>query len=320
MAHPPLRETPIPLFGTAHERDADRLRDDRRLTRIRPRVYADSAAWQELAPWDRYLARVHATALALPGSVFSHESAAALLGLPVFGEPRDIHVFDPTRRQAKRYGDVLVHATESERTIVEDGPLAMLSVAETTLDLARVLPPAFALAVMDAATSDGGGFRIARRDLEALARSQEDRRGSARVDWALQRCDPRAESVAESVSRAVIAWCGFEIPELQWRFSAEGAVDRTDFFWRQRRIVGESDGYGKYSAFTAGEAVRRIIEEKTREDRLRRQVLGFVRWTWRDCIRWHPLRDRLIAAGVPRVGPQQTQMLMTLARNPRSLP
>jgi hypothetical protein len=70
------------------------LHRDTSLTRVHSRVYAKKAEWDALAPWDRYLARVHAVRLIRPGSVFCLESSAALLGLPIFGEPRYVHLFN----------------------------------------------------------------------------------------------------------------------------------------------------------------------------------------------------------------------------------
>ncbi len=79
-----------------------------RYIRVRAGVYAPRAEWDRLKPWERYLARVHAYALVNPDAVFSHESAAALLGLPLFGEPRDIHTYDLSRKTSNRFGDVFV--------------------------------------------------------------------------------------------------------------------------------------------------------------------------------------------------------------------
>ena len=118
------------------------------------------AAWVRLAPWERYLARVHAFALLHPDAVFSHESAAALSGLPIFGEPRDIHVYDPDRAQSRRFGDVCVHTSTDRCTITDRAFARTTSVAQTAIDLMRVLPPAYALAVADSAVSpfQGGTY------------------------------------------------------------------------------------------------------------------------------------------------------------------
>src|SRR3546814_15194574 len=81
-----LVPSPIPLLRT---RDRPGVRLDReaaagRLALVRPGVYAPATAWRSLRAWDRYLARVPAVALTHPDAIFCLESAAALLGLPVF--------------------------------------------------------------------------------------------------------------------------------------------------------------------------------------------------------------------------------------------
>lgn len=72
--------------------------------RVRAGVYARRFEWERLAPWERYLARVHAYALVAPEAIFAYESAAALRGLPLFGEPRDIQTTQ--RLRSTRKGDV----------------------------------------------------------------------------------------------------------------------------------------------------------------------------------------------------------------------
>lgn len=134
--------------------------------------------------------------------MFCLESAAILSGTPVFGEPRDVHLFDPAGR-TWREGDVVVHG-----------------------------------------------------------------------------------------SRDVLT------------FAYEGHIDRTDFSWRRLRLLGESDGYGKYDAEDVESTKQHFIREKQREDRLRRYEGGFARWDGADAVEWKGL-DRKLAA---------------LATNPRSLP
>ena len=94
-----VRPSPVELHRIRDATSASRiLRDRRSGMRVRTGVYAPRAEWDRLPPWQRYLARVHAYALINPDAVFSHESAAALLGLPLFGEPTDIHTYDFARR------------------------------------------------------------------------------------------------------------------------------------------------------------------------------------------------------------------------------
>lgn len=274
---------------------------------LRRGVYVDAAEWARLAPWERYLARVHALALVRPASVFARESAAALLGLPVFGEPPRIHVHEPGWNVSAAFGDVVVHTSSDDRQIEEAGGIQLLSLRETVVDLARSLPPAFGLAAADAALTLG----MDSADLSDRNEERCDGRGRRRAEWVLRNADPRAESVGESVSRAVMGWLGFAAPVLQKEFVAEGHRDRADFWWPDVRVVGESDGWSKYGTSDPSEALR---AEKQREDRIRRQVAGFARWEWRDVMDAARLSRILRSAGVPIVRRADHAMLGTLRR------
>src|SRR3546814_437319 len=120
-----LAPSPAPLMRSRDAEEAGlRLREDDRRVRVRPGVYALRDRWETLTPWERYVARVHAFALVSPGVVFCLESAAALLGLPLFGEPRDIQVFDAARDRSHRFGDVAVHTSvDTQNTSVVPLPL-----------------------------------------------------------------------------------------------------------------------------------------------------------------------------------------------------
>lgn len=306
---------PLDLFRAADERiGGHQMWRDPGYIRVRPTIYALSAEWATLKPWQRYLARVHAYALVNPEAVFSHESAAALLGLPTFSEPREIHVFDPERARSVRYGDVAVHTSLDSREFVRVGGHFATSIADTTIDLARVLPPAFGLAVVDAALATG----VPIAELSELAAAQRSRRGHTFVAWACAHGDARSESPGESVSRAVIGWLGFPTPELQVEFRDGGYLDRVDFLWPDAHAVGESDGYDKYLAEHLDQACERIIAEKQREGRLRRRGLTVTRWDWQMTMRASALGDALYAAGVPLIAPPQRVMLKTLRLHPRS--
>ncbi|QAY60996.1 hypothetical protein ET475_14030 [Microbacterium protaetiae] len=314
-----LLPAPIELYRVADEGPTGRrLRDDPAYHRVRHGVYAPSAAWRDLKPWERYLARVHAYALRHPDAIFCLESAAVLCGLPVFGEPRDIHVFDPDRRGSQRIGDVLVHTGKVDRALARADHLQVVDITDTVLDLARMLPPAFGLSCVD--TALGSAFGIERDTLRERAQELRSPRGTQRLKWVLDNADPASESPAETVSRAVILWWGLEIPELQVVFHYEGCEDRVDFYWRRLRLIGECDGEKKYSDSDPKKAKRQLLQEKEREDRLRRHEGGMTRWGWSVAMRGAPLRDRLALAGVPQVRPVQHAMLATLLTHPRSFP
>lgn len=307
----------LPLHLTRNEGLTARARGRVELHRVRRGVYADAAGWQNLTPWERYRLRVEAVGTTWEAPVFCLESAAVHLGLPIYGEPREIHLLDPEGK-SRRFGDIVVHSTKDELELITRGGVATTTVTETALGLMRVLPPAFALGVADRALrllSAAGQTP----DFAALSKERADRRGLRRIEWVSARATARAESVGESVSRAVIEWLGYEEPELQVVFEDEGETDRVDIFWRRMRIIGESDGYGKYDATNAEAAKAHFIAEKVREDRLRRQVNGFARWDWGDTMRAAPMDAKLRAAGLTPIHPQNAPLLATLSSNPRSL-
>jgi hypothetical protein len=298
---------------------SSRLRTSATMLRLRYRVYADAVAWAKLQPWDKYLCRVHAYGLVAPDAVFCLESAAVLLGLPIFGEPRDIHVFDARRTTSTRYGDVVVHTSRTGRQVVEGaGSLRMTDSLHTALDLARVLPPAFGLAVADTMAHSAGEDADVVTEFCARASADAGLKGQRRLRWVSARIDGLPESPGESVSRAVIEWLGYPTPGLQHQFQHEGFVDRADFFWREYRVIGESDGWGKYSG-TPDEVREQLRTEKTREDRLRRHEGAFARWDWRDTMRADPLHRKLAATGLPVIAKRNNAGLATLRQHRRSL-
>ena len=112
----------------------------------------------------------------------------------------------------------------------------------------------------------------------------------------------------ESHSRVVLHRLGFPEPELQVPFLLrDGRTVRTDFFWREHRHVGEFDGVSKYHdpRLLRGRTPSQVlIEEKDREDELRRQVNAFSRWRTPDLEAPRRLYDKLTFAGLPSSKPR----------------
>ena len=119
---------------------------------------------------------------------------------------------DVTKPAMLAYADVRVHTSADRRRAVEQDGIRCSLLADVVVDLARVLPPAFALAVADAALRAG---TITSSELLDLAAAQRNPRGRRKLDWVLAHGDRRSESVGESVSRAVMEWCGFPAVDLQ---------------------------------------------------------------------------------------------------------
>lgn len=294
-----------------------RLRDglsSGRILRIRPGVYAVHDDWNALAAHQRYAERVRAHALVHPKDTLGFESAATLLGLPIFGEPRDIHILLPPGSPTRRRSGIVEHAGDIDRATITRHGVRVSDVAATALDLARVLTPAYALAVVDSAIHWARHDRTTLPDLRHLACAQARPRNARQLTWLFAHATTLAESAGESLSRAVIGWLGLPMPELQVEFPHREGVDRVDFWWRSVSLVGESDGYLKYLSAAPTAATRRLIDEKRREDRIRARVRGFARWTWPDLFAGLTLRDRLVGAGLTPFAPPDHASLATLRR------
>ncbi|WP_102191675.1 hypothetical protein [Microbacterium aurantiacum] len=310
---PPLR-----VYTREEARMAGFSVDSQRWMRLRKGVYVERGPYGELPPWERYAVRVHAFLRTHPDAVFCLESAGVFHGIPQFGETALIHVYAPDAGATQRYGDVIVHASCDVRDVERVGGASVTSLRDTVVDLARVMNPADALAVADAVTSPVQGGKLQVAELSDRGEQFENRRGRARMRWVWDHADGRSESPGESVSRAIILWCGYEVPELQREFSYDGHVDRCDFHFPSTGAIGEADGWGKYDLNDLDGAKQKLADEKRREDRLRRQGHPFARWDLRGAWQVDPLREALDTAGVLRVRPPQSGMLATLTRRPRA--
>jgi hypothetical protein len=272
-----------------------RLQRSGDLTRIRRGAYSHDAG-EDLGRDDRHRRLVLATApLLLDGSVVSHGSAAVLHRLPVWGRAIEkVHVTCSRSGQGKRRGLVHVHGaplSPADVTVV-DG-VVVTSLARTVLDLGRTRPMEQAVAAGDAALRLGLVPAALTLGLVAMERWPGVRAARRMVQF----LDKRSESPGESVSRVRMHLDGLPAPELQQEIlGPDGRViARVDFLWRERRLVGEFDGRVKYGRLLRpGQSAEDVLfEEKLREDRIRDEDHGVVRWTWPDLRERYVLRDRI---------------------------
>lgn len=112
----------------------------RQYARVRAGIYVARAAYEKLPGSQRYAVRVHAFVRKHPDAVLCLESAAVLLGLPYFNEPKDIHVYDADRSASRRFGDVAVHTGADPRAVGDVRGVLTTSPVDTAIDLMRVLP------------------------------------------------------------------------------------------------------------------------------------------------------------------------------------
>jgi hypothetical protein len=263
------------------------------LTRLRRGAYIDSVLPPDRAAVHRLLIRATVAGLSRP-AVVSHQSAAVLHGLPLWDVPLDrVHVTRRPRAWNDSSAVMYCHVARlRDDEVVEVDGLPVTSPVRTALDLSRSLPHEAAVVALDAALHRGLlSHEVLRGRLFDIAGTP----GSRSAARAVAAADGRSESVGESRSRVILHRWKLAPSALQFEVRAsDGAVvGRTDFAWEADRLVGEFDGRIKYGRLLrpdqeAGDAV---FDEKRREDAIRDENWGVIRWVWSELRR----PDRLAA-------------------------
>lgn len=255
------------------------------LHRVRRGWYLPAAVWHELWPESRHKALVVATSMATRGAdpVYSHESAAVLLGLPLYRWlPRSAHV---TLGSIDRHTvqDVFRHeGTLGEGDVIVVDGIRCTSLVRTAYDLSRSLPAATALAVVDAAFAQVAGaspgeFDEAaehgmRSELEERAR-RPGARGIRQARELVAIAEGRAQGPLESVTRYRLHQLGFARPRVQVPVPAPNSQTYwMDIGLDAHRTFLECDGIGKYlDPDLAGDKDPGLVvlDEKRREDWVR---------------------------------------------------
>ncbi len=264
-----------------------------RLIRVRRGAYSDHAEDEARAV---HVQLIEGTwPLLGANAVLSHGSAAALHGLPLWGSIlKEVSVTRPSGGHGVRrpYLHVWRAPLAAIEVTTKDG-FRLTSLERTALDAARLLPHERAVAVLDAALHLGADPSLLDRMLLDAAR----RKGVRTARAALAFADKRAESVGESISRVRMAEVGLPAPILQFEvWDHLGLwVARTDFCWRERRVVGEFDGRVKYNG-TEAEVADVVMAEKRREQAIRDAGWWVVRWGWQDLGDREAFRRRILQA------------------------
>jgi hypothetical protein len=273
--------------------ELDRLVRAGELARLRRGAYVNSTL--PLAGGDRHRLLIEATLAGLRRpAVVSHQSAAVLLGLPLWDVALDrVHVTRTPPAWTDRSGVLCTHVARLRDDEIDevDGVL-VTSPTRTALDLARSLRHEAAVVSLDAALHHG---LLTHELLRARLFDISGTPGSRAAARAIFAADGRSESVGESRSRVILTRWKLAPSALQFEVrSPSGAVvGRADFAWEDDVLVGEFDGRVKYGRLLRpgedpGDAV---FAEKRREDAIRDEGWGVVRWVWGDLAR----PDRLAA-------------------------
>jgi hypothetical protein len=265
------------------------------MSRLRRGAYVDGAPPAGDAVRHRLL--VHATVAGLRRpAVVSHQSAAVLLRMPLWGVGLDrVHVTrrPPASSEVGRTLRTHVARLRDDEVVEVDG-LAVTGPVRTAFDLARSLPLEPAVVALDAALAS----RVVQAaDLARAVAEVAGTRGSRTAARAVAFADGRSESVGESRSRLVLHRLGLAPTALQLvcRDAGGSSLGRADFGWEDERVVGEFDGRVKYGRLLRpGQDPGDVVfEEKRREDAFRDAGWGVVRWTWTDLVPGTVVGDRV---------------------------
>lgn len=284
------------------------------LHRVARGLYFKATDWNTLDADQRYALRVRGASLERRGEVaLSHQSAAVLWGLPLLVPwPDDVHFLTERATGGRSDPGIRRHAlgVDAQDVTVIDG-LLVTTVARTVIDLAATVDLKSAVAAADRALFQDRYKRYQPWTTKAKLIATWERmlpfRGSARARAVIDFATSLSGSALESASRVNIALSGFPEPELQRVFIIDGLEYDTDFYWLAHDAVGEADGRGKYfdPRMLAGKTTAQaVMQEKDREDAIRREVSAFTRWDRATGVNQYRLRSRLLQLGLPTGRPR----------------
>lgn len=283
------------------------------LTRVRRGVYAWSADWKELPRLERYGLEVQALQqVSRNQPVLAHATAALLWGLWIVGTPRKMHVMTDVTSGGRNENGVIRHRGSMTQGVVQCGPFLLTDKLTTVMQLILSLDFPYAVAVCDSSLRESPsrrnlnhfslvgsghdvgepvwqssvpqGVALLRKELEAAAGRLPSRAARVRAATVISFASSLSGSAGESISRAKMHIHGFPAPVLQQQFTLrDGSSAFVDFWFEKLRLAGEFDGREKYlrAGWGNGRSIQdRVLAEKAREDAIRAQGVGFVRWTW----------------------------------------
>ncbi len=300
--------------------------------RVAQGAYFSRELWQKLWPAERHLVRAIAVdeRALRRRPVFSHLTAAAIWGVATYefvGER--VHTLVPESRSVSSNPEVLRHRMVYDSDeLTEVGGLCCTSLPRTLLDVARAKNAEQAAVVLDsgldmlgaarnpAASRGGQGKEIPTESLRSTENSRRDAReqllaetgrragepGMRRATKRIEHADPRAESVAESLSRLQLRRLGYEVDVQPEVGAPDRGTYRLDFEFLGLGAFGEVDGRVKYldSGMRGGRSAEEVVlAEKEREDWIRGSTgKRVVRWGYTEAQSARALGERLRAFGL----------------------
>lgn len=280
----------------------------RRWIRVAAGAYVSASSWDSLLPIERHRLRVQEVARRLePGAVISHSAAAAVWGIDILGPwPASVDVTIERATGGRSSGAVRRHAWGLDGVETHEfGQHLITTPRQTVIDLARRLSTVRAAGAADQAisTSRRNGPLTTRSDILELLDSRPVRRGDRKARSIIASAETDTANVRESQARVLLAQLGFPASRPQEeRYLRSGRHVFGDRYFPEFDHWLEIDGRGKYLSPEFGhdrDAAAIVLDEKSRENEIRREVRGFSRIEATDLD--HPRRvyDILTLDGLP---------------------
>lgn len=254
--------------------------------RLHHGVYIDEGTLADATTLQaRHLIHATASVAATSGPAALFGPASALLwGLPVDRRAlRSVHLVRPRghdsralRRRvsaAERLPGASIHVINlgPDDTTVRDG-VVTVSRELAGWSTALVSDPDWGVATLDAVAWQAPQ---ALKLMEEFGRRWPRLHGSGLARRALNLARTGAQSPLESLSRLRLVRAGLPEPRLQVPIhDQQGLIGYVDMLFEELGVVGEADGQVKYATRED------LVQEKRREDRLRSEGYGVVRWDW----------------------------------------
>lgn len=245
-----------------------------------------------------YLDRIRAILQRAGDVLVSHLSALILWGLPVvYADFSYLHITADRAAGGQRRSGVHRHGAAGVVPEVRRAGVRVTTVARTLVDVARTADPRTALAACDAALRT---TLVTREELACELEAARSRRGVAAARRVIDLARGQCESAGESVCRWAFHAAGLAQPDCQVTVRDAGGafLGRCDFGYRALGLLIEFDGDLKYGGLLGGRDARAaLIEEKARENALRRAGFVVLRLVWSDLADVDRLR-RLVEAAM----------------------
>lgn len=249
---------------------------EKQLIRVRKSVLAPHDLWIKAFLSERYIAQCYAWSLVSTRAVFSHASAAALLGLSLLNVPQLIYCYtNATSRGGSPSIRLFPRLDDDVRLVRSEHGLTCTDILTTVNDCARTLDLQSALVIANSALHKR--LVNSKELITALNAGGRGSRNSRNIaEWMSEKC----ESPGETLLMLRLREMKLPLPEQQYEVYVPqlGRAYRLDGSYVEQKIALEFDGAVKMHKFGATDQV--LIKERFREKALQNAGWIVVRFSW----------------------------------------